>query len=302
MTKTLAVNVKVATLWTKPQNPPREIDKPALENPVRLEEWLDSLHYEPRLQLCNDNMVQSQLLYGEKVLFLDEEDGWSKVIALSQPSSKDERGYPGWMPSTQLKEIEEYTKLSDDKTVEVVKPVTNLFEDKDKKGLEVSFQTRLPFIEEEEEWIQVGTPTGYQWLKKEDVMVREKNTPKGDGEQVIKAAEKFVGLPYLWGGMSSFGYDCSGFSYNMTRSIGYTIPRDAHDQAKDGKVIEKEDLKRGDLLFFAYEQGKGAVHHVAIYYGDGKMIHAPNTGKTVEIIELAGTIYEEEHCESRRYW
>jgi cell wall-associated NlpC family hydrolase len=58
----------------------------------------------------------------------------------------------------------------------------------------------------------------------------------------------------------------------------------------------------GDLIFFAHDEGKGRVHHVGIYYGDGRMLHAPKTGMTIEIIPLAGTVYEREICSVRRYW
>jgi cell wall-associated NlpC family hydrolase len=56
------------------------------------------------------------------------------------------------------------------------------------------------------------------------------------------------------------------------------------------------------LLFFAHEKGEGSIHHVGIYYGKGKMLHSPKTGKTVELIELKGTLYEEELCAARRYY
>jgi cell wall-associated NlpC family hydrolase len=88
----------------------------------------------------------------------------------------------------------------------------------------------------------------------------------------------------------------------MCKANGFIIPRDAHDQANAGVEIKLEEIRPGDLLFFAYEGGKGRIHHVGIYYGDGKLLHSPNTGKTVEIIPLAGTIYERELCAARRYW
>ena len=122
------------------------------------------------------------------------------------------------------------------------------------------------------------------------------------GERMIEIGRQFLNLPYLWGGMSSYGYDCSGFSYSMHRAIGITIPRDASDQSKGGREISKSDLAPGDLLFFAYKEGKGHVHHVGIYAGGGRMIHAPRTGRSVEIIDLHGSEYEPEHCISRRYW
>ena len=81
----------------------REIDEPGTANPVRLTEWLEKLPYEQRLDLCNGNRVQTQLLYGEPVIVEDVQGDWAKVIAVWQPSKKDERGYPGWVPLAQLK-------------------------------------------------------------------------------------------------------------------------------------------------------------------------------------------------------
>ena len=63
----------------------------------------------------------------------------------------------------------------------------------------------------------------------------------------------------------------------MCKANGYIIPRDAHDQAEAGKRIALNEMEPGDLLFFAYEEGKGSIHHVGIYYGEGKLIHSPNT-------------------------
>ncbi len=59
-------------------------------------------------------------------------------------------------------------------------------------------------------------------------------------------------------------------------------------------------MKAGDLLFFAYEEGKGAIHHVGLYVGGGKMLHSPKTGKSIEILTLKETIYEKELCAVRR--
>ena len=76
------------------------------------------------------------------------------------------------------------------------------------------------------------------------------------------------------------------------------------DQAAEGLEIDKADegaWQIGDLLFFAYEEGKGRLHHVGIYYGNGLMIHSPTSGKAVEIIELAGTVHEKELCAVRRF-
>lgn len=296
----MRVDVSVATLWTSPESP-RPLDQPGLDNPVDLETWLQKMNYDERLALCDDNLVQSQALYGTVVEVLEEKDGWANVIILDQPSKKDSRGYPGWIPLAQLKETaggENHGKVA-----VVNEPKTFLHGSDGSKVFEVSYQTRLPLIKEDGEWVEVETPDGTRHLKRETVILEDSQDPKtASGDEIVAAGDQFLDLPYLWGGMSAFGYDCSGFAHMMHRSAGLVIPRDASDQTKEGKPVEREDLRPGDLLFFAYEEGKGFVHHVAIYHGDGKMIHAPNTGKTVEVLEIAGTYYETEYWGARRYW
>ncbi|KON85730.1 peptidase [Sporosarcina globispora] len=296
------VSVPAATLWTASDSS-REIDFEAITNPVHLDSWLEKLTYEPRLELCDRNLVQSQVLYGEEVIVLEEKDGWAHVAVPSQSSSKDERGYPGWIPKVQLTQNEDW-KLDSGMVAVIQKKKAALCSNDRESELVISYQTILPVLKEEIGWIQVQIPGGEGYLKPEDVQVYEsiEAIRKGSGKDIIDAGEQFIGLPYLWGGMSGYGYDCSGFSYSMCKANGYLIPRDAHDQAEAGNPVELDAIEPGDLLFFAYEEGKGKLHHVGIYYGDGKMLHSPNTGKTIEIIDLKDTIYEKELCAARRYW
>ncbi|EWG09513.1 C40 family peptidase [Cytobacillus firmus] len=296
------VSVPAATLWTASDSS-REIDLEAITNPVNLDAWLEKLTYEPRLELCDGNLVQSQVLYGEEVIVLEEKGGWVHVVVPSQPSSKDERGYPGWLPKAQLTQNEGW-KLDSEKAAVIQNKKATLYSIDREPELILSYQTVLPILNEEAEWIQVQTPEGEGFLISADVKVFEsiEAIRKGSGRDIIAAGEQFLGLPYLWGGMSSFGYDCSGFSYSMCKANGVIIPRDAHDQAEAGKPVELDAIEPGDLLFFAYEEGKGKLHHVGIYYGGGKLLHSPNTGKNIEIIDLKDTIYEKELCAARRYW
>ncbi|WP_085508202.1 C40 family peptidase [Thalassobacillus devorans] len=296
------VNVSVATVWTSP-NSPRELDEPGLTNPVKLEEWLALLTKEKRLELCDKNLVQSQLLYGEEVLVTDKSEDWAHVIIPSQPSKKDERGYPGWVPMTQLQPITREFWEREKSAVVAAKKCT-LQKETGEPILELSYMTTLPVQEVLEDSVRVSTPHGTAYLEKKDITIYSESLgmKKENGTNIVRMGEAFTGLAYFWGGMSAYGYDCSGFAYNMHKAAGYQIPRDATDQAMAGVEISFDHLMPGDLLFFAYEEGKGRIHHVGIYHGEGKMIHSPSTGKGIEIISLTGTIYEKELCAARRYW
>ncbi|WP_153126036.1 C40 family peptidase [Peribacillus tepidiphilus] len=296
------VNVPVATVWTLFDSA-RDLDAKAIENPADVSSWLQNQTYEELLALCEKNLVQTQCLYGEEVLILEEKEGWSHIFAVDQPSSKDKRGYPGWIPTQQLIKNDSFSLANKPIAVVTAKKAT-LYSEEQIAILELSYQTRLPYVSEENGYLKVETPMGQALLRKEEVTVFSslQAIPKGNGQDIVAAGEQFLDLPYLWGGMSSYGYDCSGFSYSMCKANGYIIPRDAHDQAAKGEEVDLNQLLPGDLLFFAYEEGKGAIHHVGIYYGNGKMLHSPKTGKTVEIIELKETVYEKELCAARRYW
>ncbi|MFT9848802.1 C40 family peptidase [Aneurinibacillus sp. REN35] len=300
----LIVAVTAATGWTQ-YDSPRAMDEPALSNPVDLAGWLSGMSIEDKLEFHDRNLIQTQALYGTIVEVLEEYGDWVKVAIQDQRSHKDERGYPCWMPRHQLAESEEYVCTTQRGVWAVVtQPKARLYHDPYRQGDIVSFQTRLPVLSHNEEWVTVSTPIGQQMLRAMDVIVTDGKERKDAlaGQRIVEAGRMFLDLPYLWGGLSSFGYDCSGFAYSMHRSQGITIPRDASDQAQYGWSIPTAELEPGDLLFFAREEGKGAVHHVGIYAGDGMMIHSPETLRSIEIIPLRGYKYEREHCISRRYW
>ena len=294
--------VPIATVWTSPESA-RDIDEAGLGNPVKLVEWLEKLPFEPRLDLCDSNRVQTQLLYGEPVIVEDVQGEWAKIIAVWQPSKKDERGYPGWVPLVQLREAEPIEAVG---FAKVTVGKAQLWTTDGTPSVVVPLNTVLPYVGEEGNYVRVCTPGGYALLLKWDVEQApsihqfEKHAPA----LAVDKGLHYLDLPYFWGGMSPYGYDCSGFTYNMLKACGYSIPRDAGDQAKSGIEIPSEDSsrwKKGDLLFFANDHGTGNVRHVGFYFGDGLLLHSPSTGKTIEVLKLAGSSLESELCAVRRY-
>lgn len=95
------VDVSVATVWTAPTSP-RPVDHPALTNPVNIPRWLSDMSLADKLGLTNDNLTQTQALYGNRVYILARQAGWDEVAVPGQPTPKNPLGYPGWVPSVQL--------------------------------------------------------------------------------------------------------------------------------------------------------------------------------------------------------
>ena len=99
------------------------------------------------------------------------------------------------------------------------------------------------------------------------------------GQAVLNYAYSFLGTPYVWGGSTPSGFDCSGFTSYVYRHFGVNLPRVSRSQATVGTKVAYSNLQAGDLVFF----GNGGISHVGIYIGGGNMIHSPRPGKTVEI-------------------
>ncbi|MCA6608830.1 C40 family peptidase [Bacillus safensis] len=288
--------VPVANVWTAPQSP-REIDRKVLQDSINIKEWIDQQTYEEKLALCEENLIQSQVLLGGRVIGLEETDGWMKVVIPQQASRKHPQGYPGYIPAEQLKQVTEGSASA--ASLIVCQKKATLYQNGE-PDMEISFLTELAAAKETDDQFHVVTPLGIREINKADVRPVSQAFSM-TGKDVVDAGKQFMGLSYLWGGMSSFGYDCSGFAYSMYKACGYLLPRDASDQAVQGTPVTSSHLEQGDLLFFANENGKGAVRHVGIYAGDGMMLHSPKTGRQIELLSLSGTSYEKEWAGARRY-
>ena len=103
------------------------------------------------------------------------------------------------------------------------------------------------------------------------------------GAQIVATARRFLGMRYIWGGLSVFGFDCSGLVWAAYRSFGMTIPRDADPQFRAGVPVARRALRPGDLLFYGTQR---YVHHVAIYAGDGQMLEAPGSAYRVRLVPV----------------
>lgn len=117
-----------------------------------------------------------------------------------------------------------------------------------------------------------------------------------DTEEVIRFIKSQVGVPYLYGGFTPSGFDCSGLIYYTYKHFNITLPRTVDALYKDKKLKKFyfSTLQPGDLIFFSIKYIRGAnniIDHVGMYLGEGKMIHAPRTGKTVEIIDFKSSDY-----------
>ena len=127
---------------------------------------------------------------------------------------------------------------------------------------------------------------------------KDKASSKATG--MVMQAMDLLGVPYKRGGSSeSSGFDCSGFVRHLyEKSVGQLLPRRAEEQARSTEVIEREELKPGDLVFF--NTMRRAFSHVGMYVGDGKFIHAPRAGKSVKIEGMRSAYWQKRFNGARR--
>jgi cell wall-associated NlpC family hydrolase len=289
------VAVSVARLWQSPSSP-WPVDAPALESPVRFRAWLAAMTLSQRRAL--DLRSDTEALLGDRVVVVGLRTHWAKVVVPSQPSQKDSRGYPGWVPRRQL------TATVPTRTAQVATVTKRTAwlrtDDADATRLtEISFGTNLPVVGRLSGWVRVVNPRGVvRRLSTKVVSVHDRGTaalapgPAG----VVATAKSFLGLHYLWGGLSGFGLDCSGLTWLDYRVHGIRIPRDALPQSQHGRQVSTR--MPGDLLFYAHN---GLVHHVSMYIGGGDIIHAPHTGSSVQIIAFSAQPLRSEYVGARRY-
>ena len=193
--------------------------------------------------------MPTEVLYGERVLVLAVKPGWTKIAVPDQPSPLDRRGYPGWVRSWQLGPAFAAPLLVTTRTTRLA------------NGTEVGFGSQVP--------------------RGAVIAAATRRLPRTRAD-IVRTARVFLGLRYLWGGLSAWGYDCSGLTWAAYRTHGITIPRDADAQFAAGQPVPLSRVRPGDLLFYEHP----VVGHVAMYIGGGRMIESPNSRSEVRIVSV----------------
>jgi len=118
---------------------------------------------------------------------------------------------------------------------------------------------------------------------------------------LVETAENYIGIPYQWGGTSpTEGFDCSGLVMAVYQLNGFNLPRCSYDQFAYGLPVDRSDLEKGDLVFFA-DSPWDRISHVGMYTGDNTFIHAPSKGKTIRKDSLSSTYFATRFAGARTY-
>ena len=120
-----------------------------------------------------------------------------------------------------------------------------------------------------------------------------------DGQAIVNKAKQYLGTPYVYGGASPSGFDCSGFVYYVLKSLGYSPYRTPTDQYTQGTYVSKANLQPGDIVFFHGTYTSG-ISHVGIYVGDGQFIHSPNSRSVVSYADLTTGYWANHYYGARR--
>ncbi len=142
--------------------------------------------------------------------------------------------------------------------------------------------------------------TNYQRAKNLSVdgIVGANTSRQIKADMIIKAAKSYQGVPYVWGGTSPSGFDCSGFTHYVMLKNDIIIPRTASTQYTKGYWVSKSQLKHGDLVFFStYKPGPS---HVGIYIGNNQFIHASSGAGKITISSLSNTYYTPRYLGAKR--
>lgn len=210
-----------------------------------------------------DSKVVSQVVFNEEITVERVEGEWAFI--------KSSDTYSGWtLKPSYIERDHPYPS-----NISISRLSAHLYAIEDTEFgpiITLPYQTKLQAIGEGDRWIKVLLPDQTSaYIQKGDVLPEPKIHTKQD---LALFSQKFLGLPYTWGGRSSFGYDCSGFIQMLYSQLGIHLQRDARQQVLDPsfKAIAIDALEDGDLLFFG--KSLNQIQHVGMYVGNHSFIHA----------------------------
>lgn len=213
-----------------------------------------------REEPSHDSKVVSQTVYAEELKIKEESGNWTSIITTD--------GYNGWIESNQITKCRDcYT--TDLKTARLMTHIYGIDDTEWGPIKTVPYSTPLKSLDK----------TGTRWIKVSLLDGKEGYVQRGDVAEspqvdLVAFSQKFLGLPYTWGGRSSFGYDCSGFVQMLYSQIGIDLPRDSKVQILDNRfqTVAIDNLQAGDLIFFGKSEQQ--IRHVGMFIGNGQFIHA----------------------------
>lgn len=201
--------------------------------------------------------IVTQMLFGESADILEVNKNWTKI-------KMHYDGYQGWMDTKQIKAVSE-AELSQRKTTVITEDFSSVMMKDGKTLLSMGSEVEFPAVSSR---------------RSHDLR-----------ESIALTAKEFINIPYLWGGKSFFGVDCSGFTQLVFKVNNVKLPRDAYQQAEVGEDLTfVEEAKPGDLAFF--ENSEGRIIHVGIMLENQKIIHA--SGKVrIDTLDSTGIFNKE---------
>lgn len=210
-----------------------------------------------RIEPTDKSEMVSQLLFGEHFKILEIRKKWSKIrVAFDN--------YEGWVDNKQFEVIpeEDYSNIENCNIV-LAAEIIDFATDEKQNFSTIPIGSSFPFYNNQN--LKINT-TNYHY----DGQIFDKKLPK---ESIVEIAFKFLNTPYLWGGKTPFGIDCSGLTQMVYKLCGYKLLRDASQQATQGEVLSFiEESEPGDLAFF--DNNEGIITHVGIIMNDNYIIHA----------------------------